>query len=192
MAAFQTKTPPSNNSLGASMAPGQSASPPGDALTSQLPVKVYTGNKKPFIPHPGYCILLTNSSQKGYFTSNLSAGSFGVRAVPLNPLTWNAGPQRGGPNGGQTGGELKKAKKTRMGVIRNAKEGMKGESVEEQQRRTGRQATARSFKKGSGGSSHPLPSATLKKRIKKDSMYSKSVVPKKLGGGTLVRKPLAG
>lgn len=184
MAAFKPKGPPSNNALGASMAPGQSASPPGDVLTSQLPVKVFTGNKKPFVPHLGYAILLKNSSQKGFFTSNIS--TFGVRSVPINPLTWNAGPDGGGPSGGVGGGSLKKAKATRKSVIEGGEKGFSKKNVYMQQTRTGRQATARV------GGSAPLPSSTLKSRYKRASMYSKSVIPHKLGGGSLVRTPRAG
>lgn len=182
MAAFQTKAPPNNNAAGASLAPGQSATPPGDALTSQLPVKVYTGNKRPFVPHPGYAIILKNSSQKGFFTSNLS--TFGLRAVPLNPLTWNAGPDGGASSGGMAGGKLKKAKATRKDVIAGGKKGFSKENIDMQQGRTGRQSTARA------SGSKPLPSATLNRRYKRASMYSKSAIPHKLGGGSLVRKPI--
>lgn len=182
--AFQTKGPQSNTAAGASLGPasGQSATPPGDALTSQLPVKVYSGNKKPLIAAPPFALILAQSAHKGYFSS---PGSYsGVRAVPLNPLSWNGQPEGGAPSGGQSGGKPKKPK-TKTQILRGQlSKGSKGEAVATVQGRTGRMSTGGYSKK----SMAPLPrTSTIRKY--RASARSRPYIPKTLGGGVLIGLP---
>lgn len=175
-----------NNAAGAApgIAAGQSAQPPGDALTSQLPVKVYTGNnqaiRKMMGPPPRAALILTNTTKPGFFSS--PGSMVGVRAFPLNPNTWNAQPATGAPSGGQAGGFPAKAKKKRSS--RPRKVASKMEAVVMQQGRTGRQSTARTNRRKIPA----VPRSTTRRRLNASSR-SRPFVPTSLGSGTLVRLP---
>lgn len=184
--AFQTKAPPTNNRLGASLGPaaGQSAEPPGDALSSQLPVKVYSGNKSLFFTPGQKPVILHNSSHIGYFSS--AAMNVGVRAVPLNPLTWTGEAPTGGPSGGQTGGTPAPAKKKKSILKGKLLKGSMKEAIAAKQLTTGRASST----KTSTRASQPLPrSSTL--RLYKNASMSRPYIPRSLGGGTLIRLPRA-
>lgn len=188
--AFQQRGPSAGIPSGNLGAPGQGPTPPGDSVTSQLPVKVYSGNHKPFMAPPRHALILTHTGHPGYFAS---PGSYvGVHALPLKPLSRNADQATyGGTNlgGGGNTGKLKKAKKSAASVMKSAKKRKyvaykSTEAMAAVQARTGRGSTARSSKYRKSPAAGRIPKVVSIARANR-----RPYIPVTLGGGSVVRLP---
>jgi hypothetical protein len=173
--------PQGNSSL------GQSATPPGDTVTSQLPAKVYTGNYKLIAPPQKAALILTDSSFPGYFSS--PAVYVGARPPALNPASKNADPVKGYQGGAGNVGVL--GKKTSIGTAKKAKASAKKsyETLAAVQERKGRASTALTSKytKTTNKNKKALANAKSKPRFRVPRRLEAS--RQTLGTGSVVRLP---
>lgn len=193
--AFQNKQV-NNSAIGA--APGigsaNNASPQGDALSSQLPVQVYQGNKTPYVrPPPTPLVMMNVKNGLGYFTGASQYGSI-IHPPALRPLTPAAGPAGGGPSGGQTQGVLTSAR-SRKSILTKTPTSFesKQKSVAAQQARVGRLSSATTNNKSGKGRKAPMKlSQTDRVLLKKQRQQKRPYgFPKTLGGGSVIRLPFA-
>lgn len=177
--AFQSKT--QNLTPAANKGATRSAAPPPDAVTSQLPAKVFSG--KPVVPPAPFPPILIHSAHIGYFNS---PGNYvGARSKDPSPWKGNAGPPGGAPGGGAASGTLRRKK----GGGGKRKAPMNTEAKFSQQLRTGRGSTQstqmymspKKKKKKLRAPSVPVRLARTNRR---------PYIPVYLGGGTLVRTPM--
>jgi len=159
---------------GGGSAAGTTATPPGDALTSQLPVKVFSGNKKPYLPVARESLILANSAHKGYFASAIA-----YNGANLRPLSENAKPPGGAPGGGVDRGMLRKSRGSQRKV-----KGSKLEAIAALQGRVGRGSSART------SMVHKVPKR-LPAMVTAARRNKRPYKPISLGGGRLLRLPTA-
>lgn len=212
--AFQSKSSQRAQNANLNAGGAGAATPQSDALTSQLPVRCYGGQRFAPMP-PAMCPLLVNSQAVGYFTS---PGAYvGAAQKTMNPLTINAMPPTGAPGAGASEGTLKSpmALGKKQAAVRAGKTGtpystkrkgtrggsaLKKEAIEAKQLATSRAATSVSYL-GRGAKRTVRSRAPKKKLMRRGKVPSRLLLdprtnrrpyqPASLGGGSVLRLPKA-
>jgi len=178
--AFQSKS--SQQAQGLSLQ-GDSGAPPPDAVTSQLPAKVFAGARigKP----PPYAPILVGAAQQGYFSSPIGLGSCYCTMDMLNPVQMQAGGQTafGGIGGAAKIKRPPKAKPKAGGPVI-----LQGNSSTVKRAAASKQAAGSSAASAGGGGSAFHPSKKISKIFKMKKKF-KHRLPSKTLAARKNRRP---